>query len=324
MPHDPVLTIVVPVFQAAGYLENLTAELLAIEGVPVEVIFVDDCSSDDSAAIIRKLAAKHPEVSGIFHATNLGAGIARNEGFARARGRFTLFFDVDDKIHTSILPITLAEMETSSANLAMFPYRYERSKDASFDGMNSFDQDIWERYIGNREMVAGNLETFPKLLGFTNYPWNKIIRTAHFKKHGLKYGATKVNNDILGHWYSLLFSDRLILVNHILCTHVVHPTGANLTNQHSEVRLDLFEALNETYDLLKKNPILRQRYAHHFWDLAIRTASWARPRMAAEILEMFNYRLQELVTRIDLGDFGRMKTRRTPGLAQQLTKILIT
>ena len=44
----------------------------------------------------------------------------------------------------------------------------------------------------------------PRLLGFSNYPWNKVVRTDHYRHTGLRYGSTPVHNDILGHWLTLL------------------------------------------------------------------------------------------------------------------------
>lgn len=324
MSSTPDLSVVVPVFNAAAHLEALVGSLLDIQGVSVEIILVDDASSDASAETMRRLAAQHAAVVTLFHKTNQGAGVARNNGFAVVRGTYTLFFDADDHINADVVAPTLKLLDDTGCDLAMFSYRYERAANAAHIAMNLNDENIWNAYVGSAPYVRGLLSDYPRLLGFTNYPWNKIIRTETYKASGLKYGGTKVNNDILGHWHSLLFAGKLLMVNSVICTHVVHVDGGNLTNQHSEVRLQLLDALNETYDLLCSNPVLRQRYTHHYWDLVIRTAGWARQRIAPEFAESFKHGLRDLVARIDLGDFGVMKLRRSPALAQSLSKILLS
>ena len=88
----------------------------------------------------------------------------------------------------------------------------------------------------------------PQLLGFTNYPWNKIARTDHYRRTGLRYGATQVHNDVLGHWLTLVDAETILLIDQPLCTHIVGEGGRNLTNRESRARLSLIDALDETWE----------------------------------------------------------------------------
>ncbi len=81
---------------------------------------------------------------------------------------------------------------------------------------------------------VASLDEVPRLLGFSNYPWNKVVRTARYRRVGLTFGKTPVHNDILGHWQMLLGADSLVLVDDPLCTHVVTEDGKNLTNESSD------------------------------------------------------------------------------------------
>ena len=58
--------------------------------------------------------------------------------------------------------------------------------------------------------IPARLDEVPQLLGFTNYPWNKVIRTDHYHRTGLRFGATQVHNDILGHWLTLVDADQVL------------------------------------------------------------------------------------------------------------------
>jgi len=93
----PLLSVVIPVYNAAPYVED------AVRSVPefppgLEVILVEDGSRDDSLAVCRALAARHPRVRLLRHPDggNHGASASRNLGIRAARGRYVAFLDADD------------------------------------------------------------------------------------------------------------------------------------------------------------------------------------------------------------------------------------
>jgi glycosyltransferase involved in cell wall biosynthesis len=316
----PVLSVIVPVFNGAGHLPSLARAALDIDSVTAEFIPVDDGSTDDTAGVLRDLAASDPRVRPIFLPENAGAGVARNHGFAAARGQFTLFFDADDRLHGDVLARAIDLMDHHRADLVICPYRYERSSDNSYDGMNVYDDRIWADYLGKQAVTTGSLSDFPGLLGFTNYPWNKVMRTETYRRAGLRFGRTKVNNDILGHWGALLGAGSIVLLNEVICTHIVHPTGGNLTNQHGRVRLQLFEALHETCDLLEARELRRLLYGQNFWEFSLRVISWARRRMPAELLPEFQARERDFLLRVRIDDFAGMLLTRDPATARSLAR----
>lgn len=319
----PDLTIVVPVHNAREHLDTLVADVQAIPDLTVELILVDDGSSDGSESYVDDLAARHPGVLALHNPSNLGAGVARNTGFPHARGRYTLFFDADDRIHGDVAAEAVALLDASKADVAMCAYNYERDSGAGRTGMIEADRRILKAGLKGKTSRLLRLEELPVLLGFTNYPWNKIIRTRTFRRSGLRYGRTVVNNDILGHWHTLLFASEIMLLDKVLCTHIVFSAGANLTNRRDAVRMSAFGALEETYDLLRAHPELRQRYAHHYWAFALKLADWVRGRLSRDWHEHHRAALQALVSRIDLSDYARMRRKRSRGLAQGLMNVLL-
>ncbi len=318
------LTVIVPVHDAKGYLEPLVRAFLDLDGIRCQIILADDCSNDGSAEEIARLAALHPQVTGLYQTANLGAGQARNLAWPHAKGRYTIFFDADDRLHGEVIAPALAVMDSEpDIDTAMFAYRYEREETASFTAMSFADQQSFDAILKGAVMTAATLQDAGRLLRFTNYPWNKIIRTARFRQTGLRFGATKVNNDILGHWYSLLFARRILVVGQVICTHVVHPQGRNLTNRFGAERLQMFDALAETHAMLGSHPALQRRFAHHFWDLVNTLVLWARPRIDPGIRLDFESRYRDLIGGIDLEVFARMRAGQSPQTAGRFVKDLI-
>ena len=321
---QPDLTVIVPVYNAMEHLQTLVNDMLSVPDVGMELILVDDGSSDGSTEAIHTLAAAHPEVIALENPGNMGAGVARNTGFPHASGRYTLFFDADDRVHGEVIAPAIAQLDKSGADVAMFAYNYQRDTGAGRTGMLESDALIWRDGLRGKPNRICKLADIPALLGFTNYPWNKIIRTDRFHAVGLTYGDTKVNNDILGHWYSLLFARDLLLIDQVLCSHIVFAAGTNITNRRDAVRMEMFRALHATYDLLSANPDLRQRYSHHYWGFALKLLDWGKSRLSPEYLEAHRAATQDLIARLDLRDYARIRRKRAPALATRIMNIMLS
>lgn len=314
------LTIVIPAHNAEEGIASLLDSILSIDELTVQVIVVDDCSSDATAEIVRGYAAEDARVLLLSHDTNRGAGIARNTGFPHAKGQFTLFFDDDDELHTGALVEAVRALERGGQDLALLKYRYRRAHSDSDQAMTHVDESIWAKVVGERKARRVTLDLFPALLSLTNYPWNRIMRTETYRRAGLRYGSTMVNNDILGHWYSLLFARQILLFNEVICTHIVLPGGSNLTNRSSRERLSLLDALDETYDLLRAHPELLRRYSHFYWEGASSVVSWADGKIAPSFKQEFAVRAREHFLRITIPEYNALVTRHSPALANRLTR----
>lgn len=303
---------------AASTVGKVIESFLGIPDLRVEVIAVDDGSTDDSVDVVRSLG--DGRVTVITLDGNHGAGHARNVGFERASGRHTIFFDADDELHGDGLVHAVQALDSTDADVAMLSYTYRRGWTSEHTGMNSFDEVVWDAYTADASRRVVRLSEVPRLLGFSNYPWNKVLRTERFRATGLRFSETHVHNDILGHWMTLLGARVLVLLDQPVCTHIVGDGGGNLSHRMGRERLALFDALDETYDLLRRNPELRNRYSHHYWDFVLRSSAWALDRLAPEVTDEARQRLQRHLLRINLSDFMRIRERRDPGLADRIIR----
>ena len=95
MPH-PLVSVVMPCHNAAPYLEEAVASVFAQTLDDLELILVDDGSSDGSLEIQDRLAAAHPGRITLIRQRNQGPYPARNRGLAQAKGEFVAFLDADD------------------------------------------------------------------------------------------------------------------------------------------------------------------------------------------------------------------------------------
>ncbi|RBY78010.1 glycosyltransferase family 2 protein [Blastococcus sp. TF02-09] len=92
----PRVTVVIPCFNYARYLPAAVASALDQPGVAVDVVVVDDASTDDSLAVARALAADDPRVTVVAHAANAGPVATFNDGLAQVTGDYLIRLDADD------------------------------------------------------------------------------------------------------------------------------------------------------------------------------------------------------------------------------------
>jgi glycosyltransferase involved in cell wall biosynthesis len=129
VPDEPVLSVVTPVYNGAGFIaENveIIRREFASSGVHYELIVVSDGSVDDTAE--RALAAGHPEVRVLHYDRNVGKGYAVKLGLLAARGRYVGFIDSDLDLHPAELPAFLEAIERDDLDAAIGSKRHPASQ----------------------------------------------------------------------------------------------------------------------------------------------------------------------------------------------------
>ena len=91
-----LVTTIIPVYNRPKLLAEAVASVLAQTYRPIEIIIVDDGSTDDTAAVADNLAKDHPQEIRVIHQANSGVGSAREAGRLQARGEFIQYLDSDD------------------------------------------------------------------------------------------------------------------------------------------------------------------------------------------------------------------------------------
>ena len=106
--QEPLLTVVVPCYNEETTLETCVSRVLELEerGIDLDIIIVDDASTDRSGLVAEALARRHPQVRVLRHETNRGKGAALRTGFREARGRFVAVQDADLEYN----PLELADL----------------------------------------------------------------------------------------------------------------------------------------------------------------------------------------------------------------------
>ena len=119
----PSVSLVVICFNNAPYIASALASALAQSQPPLEIIAVDNGSTDGSADILRRQAAVEPLIQVACLSCNQGPGIARNHGLARVRGEYVMFLDGDDLLEPDAIATAASAAATARADILQFGYR---------------------------------------------------------------------------------------------------------------------------------------------------------------------------------------------------------
>lgn len=124
--YSDLCSIVIPVFNRQAIISETVRSCVVQDHPHIEIIIVDDGSTDRSLEICRELAAVyagHGRIFTVITQKNQGACTARNRGMSLARGKFLLFLDSDDLIPANKLSLQIAAMERSGADCCISDYK---------------------------------------------------------------------------------------------------------------------------------------------------------------------------------------------------------
>ena len=136
----PKISIIVPVYNVSAYIERCVSSLLCQTFSPLEIIFIDDGSVDDSVPKIRALIKNKPLVR-IIRQKNQGLSSARNAGIKIAQGDYLSFVDSDDAISPNFCEATYQKAQASKADIVALT-GYQRCSQGCY--VNSFRKSVSE------------------------------------------------------------------------------------------------------------------------------------------------------------------------------------
>jgi len=175
------VSVIIPVFNAGNYLRQCINSVISQTLRDIEIICIDDGSTDDSSRILHEYSQRDFRIK-LIEQTNKGVGVARNTGLELSNGKYVLFLDADDYIEPDLLESAFVEAEASNADFVMFDaYCFDDESGIKLDS----------DWIVKTELLPDtrtfSVKDIPKHI-FTfsyNVVWNKLYRKDFVLKSGL-------------------------------------------------------------------------------------------------------------------------------------------
>lgn len=224
----PCVSIVVTAYNIEKYIAESLACITGQTLQDIEIIVVDDGSTDGTPQIIHDFAAKDPRIKPILFEKNTIGGVATaaNAGMDVATGDFIGFADGDDRYAPDMFEKLWRAATAADADLAMCRYMLLDQSDGQLKEPTEVDR--WRPYP-NQTVLTLDLETRKEILRFVSVPWRKLYRRDLVERSGLRYPVGDFfYEDNPFHWAAVTGAERIVLVPERLCDHRVARVGQTM------------------------------------------------------------------------------------------------
>lgn len=241
----PMVSIIVPVYNEEKYLTQCLESIANQTMSSIEVICVDDGSTDNSLSIINEYVQNDNRFKALIQ-DNLGAGAARNKGIEIATGKYLMFLDADDYFSKDMIEICLKTIESERSDIVIFsakkydmrtgktevmPWSLKRALCPTFSPFSASDM---SKYIFN---------------AFQNWPWNKMFRASFINKHKLFFQEIPRTNDMAFVCTSLVLAKKISILSIPLTTYRTG-TATSLQSTNDKFPCSFWDAYVETKNRL--------------------------------------------------------------------------
>jgi glycosyltransferase involved in cell wall biosynthesis len=219
-----LLSIIVPAFNAEQYLYETVKSVTTCQRKDIEIILVDDGSTDRTAEICDLLSSEDYRIRGI-HTQNSGVSSARNLGIKEAMGKYIFFLDADDEVITENLESVLELLETSNFSFLVFPYQVVSEKLVYIRTVDPFEEGTIELLDFYKCIVRST---------YMNFCWGKFFKRDFLLQHNIQFDCNlkigedvKFQLDLMNYLPSVIYIKKDIVRYRQVRTSVMHQYSFN-------------------------------------------------------------------------------------------------
>ena len=229
--HEPLLSVIVPVYHVKKYLGRCVDSLIGQTYKNLQIILVDDGSNDGCGEICDEYAKKDSRVQ-VIHKENGGLSDARNAGMKRAIGEYIAFADSDDFFHKDMYQMMMDELMRENADVSICGYEYVYEGKADDYGVvpKKYEKIIMDGREAQYRYYESNL-TLPLTVA-----WNKIYKRSLLE--GIEYPKGKIYEDEYTTFRILYKAEKIVFMNIPFCRYFQRDDsiiGSRLTEKNMQV-----------------------------------------------------------------------------------------
>lgn len=266
----PKVSVVVPVYNTARFLEQCLDSLCNQTLEDIEIICVDDESQDNSVDILETYQKKDARIQ-IYHKKNngLGAAGARNVGLEAANGEYVIFLDSDDYFDLALLEKTYRKAKETDADIVMFDAQQFDSKTGS--------------YMPGNFMLDYACLPCKEVFSWKDYPdkvfqvtigaaWVLLIRNQSIRESGLRFQEVFHADDFFFTYGMLSYAKRVTLLKEKLVYYRINNSGSQTENRDKSP-LSAIKACKKTKDWLEEQGLFLT-FRRSFLNKAAQYCQW--------------------------------------------------
>lgn len=239
----PLVSIIMPVYNAEKYVGQALDSLLEQSVKYIEIIALDDGSTDGSLEILKRYAAKDQRIR-VYTQENQYAGAARNLGMTYAKGEYLLFLDSDDFFEKDLIKDTYYKAKANRADIVLFGAKHYHDQTGETTIGNYLDLS----YAPGKEPFSWKDCPDTIFQIGSDCPWTKLFKRSFIEKTGLQFQKLYNANDIFFVLSAIAMAERIVTLDQ---PYINYRIGLQNNLQSSQKRCFL-EAYYAWHDQLKK------------------------------------------------------------------------
>jgi glycosyltransferase involved in cell wall biosynthesis len=176
------ISIIIPIYNVEKYLRATLDNVRFQTYTNLEIICVLDCPTDNSAEIVRKLAAEDARIKIVEHTQNSGPAAARNNGVQHASGEYLHFMDSDDLLSPNFYEMLIHSAEKNNVDVAVSSFFYEKKPKQSII------------FLKNEVVESGEKITKTNIL-FGGQSWRYLIKKSFWDTRNFSFPNLMIMED---------------------------------------------------------------------------------------------------------------------------------
>lgn len=255
----PKVSVIVPVYNVENYLRTCLDSIINQTLQEIEIICVDDGSTDNSLKILQEYSNIDKRFK-IITQKNLFAGVARNTGMEIAQGEYYVFLDSDDFFELDLLEKEYEKCRMFNADICICGAdKYDMIKKKYIKASNLLDLQYVNSEIFNRHTLKEHLYNVT-----TACPWTKMFSAKFIKQHKLTFQDLPRANDVFFVLSALGLAGRIVSVNEVLVHYRINNSKSLQSNNKKSpgVFLKALEAVQDKLDLDNADEKLKQAFSN--------------------------------------------------------------
>lgn len=233
-----LISVIVPIYNTGQYLERCVNSILAQDYPSIEIILVDDGSSDEQTInICDELACKYENVA-TYHKSNGGSASARNYGIEKASGSYIGFIDSDDYVDTDMFSTLYQNIIDNNVHIALSGIE-TLENDKPIDIVKPIASGIYNQDALFHHFFLGSFHSACTILYDSN-----IIGNTRFPEH-------EINEDYMFNYWIFQKVDK-VFVNESIFYHYIRRTGSNTG---SPITLKFLDWIKHTSLVLQESTV---------------------------------------------------------------------
>lgn len=263
----PLLSVIVPFYNTEGYISECLDSVCAQDLENVEVILINDGSTDSSLEIAKKYKNNHKCINIINHKSNRGLVASRNTGLFAAKGTFIVYIDSDDKVKKDYFKnISLILSKNNSLDLII--YRWAALVDGKCCPYSSFAwQDLSDNFTGllNNETLMANYKWHAFSPTYTLLPaWRCVFRRSLLLKNYCTDENIIIGEDYCFTYRCLYKSRQIYVSDKSFYYYLMNRQDSNMYTYYSDLYhiSIMFEYLFKEWE--KYDPVIKSILQQYF------------------------------------------------------------